>query len=247
MPTAAPTLTTTITDTTTTVTATSATATVTTTTFTATSATATDTITTTTATSTTAAPTTVLSTMPLVLVRPFFDGDVDVLVASFSKWNHPNLPCTLEGDTPTHGTVDLLLYYARNVSDAPAIQAIVSQLHSTTDAWRKCIGTITIFGANLTASEDVYNPSGNGVDWNRGPNTQFYRIVPVFRDLGVPFFYMESDTVPTRAGWLDAIRAEIAVKAPFAVLGSRYAGHKCVTPPTSQHPPPPPHTHTHTP
>jgi hypothetical protein len=179
----------------------------------------------------TATPTTVLSTVPLVLVRPFFGGDVDVLVASFSKWNNPNLPCALEGDIPTHGTVDLLLYYARNISDAPAVQAIVSQLDSSTDAWRKCIGTITILGANLTASEDVYNPSGDGVDWNRGPNTQFYRIVPVFSNLDVPFFYMESDTVPSRAGWLDAIRAEIAAKAPFAVLGSRYAGHKCVPPP----------------
>ena len=74
-----------------------------------------------------------------------------------------------------------------------------------------------------------YNPSGVGVEWNRGPNMQFYRFVSWIitgeRDPTVPFFYMEGDTAPTRSGWLDALRAEIADKMPFAVLGSRYTGH----------------------
>lgn len=76
-----------------------------------------------------------------------------------------------------------------------------------------------------------YNPTGDSVDWNLGPNSQFYRfILWLHADGGswgpaTPFFYMEGDTVPRKPFWLDAIRASAADKAPFSVLGSRY---RCV-------------------
>ena len=145
------------------------------------------------------------------------------------------MPCAVESNTAglvaTHGPVDLVLYYARNATGSASLETIVATLDSSTAPWRRCIGTITLLGANLSAAEDVYNPAGgdNNAEWNRGPNMQFYRFATWLllseQHVNTPFFYMEGDTVPTQPGWLDALRAEVADKMPFAVLGSRYSGH----------------------
>ena len=109
-------------------------------------------------------------------MRPFFDGDVDILVDSFSVWDGNGMPCAIEsgpdGTVATHGTVDLVLYYARTVANATNLQTVFDTLDASSDPWRTCIGSISLIGANLSASEDVYHPSGDGVDWNRGPNMQ---------------------------------------------------------------------------
>jgi hypothetical protein len=39
------------------------------------------------------------------------------------------------------------------------------------------------------------------------------------------FYYMEGDSIPVQADWLDSLTAEIAASRPFSVLGGRYDGH----------------------
>ena len=115
------------------------------------------------------------------------------------------MPCDLVNGVPRYGTVDLIVYYARNVSDSTQTQTVTQQIDSSTEAWRACIGTVTLLGANLTASEDVYNPTGDDINWNLGPNLQFYRFITWLLESdgipwtpAMPFFYMEGDTVPRK-------------------------------------------------
>ena len=63
--------------------------------------------------------------------------------------------------------------------------------------------------------------------WNRGPNVQFYSMVKYIAehtntDL---FYYMEGDSIPLAANWLDDLSQEILSSQPLSVLGGRYAGH----------------------
>ena len=119
-------------------------------------------------------------------------------------------------------------YYARDLPLPTPVLDSVRALQESTATWRRCFGSIDILGANLTAEQDVYNPGGDGVDWNTGPNMQFYRIVNYLTVHGGAydvFFYMEGDTVPRKAGWLDALREAVVEYTPFSVLGSTYSGH----------------------
>ena len=122
-----------------------------------------------------------LGDQSFVLVRPFFDGDADVLAESFGDWTGSGMPCqTSSSGTAVHGTIDMILYYARSVESASnSVLTAVSAIDSSTAPWRACFGAIKLIGANLTAVEDVYDPSAAAVDWNRGPNMQFYRMVQV--------------------------------------------------------------------
>ena len=77
----------------------------------------------------TAAPTTIPS---MLLVRPFFSGDVDIMVDSFSTWDGNGMPCAVEsgpgGLFATHGPVDLVLYYARDVTNETNLETLVDTL-----------------------------------------------------------------------------------------------------------------------
>lgn len=169
----------------------------------------------------------------MVIVRPFFDGDIDIILASFDAWDGPGIPCDLipssSGLTPINGPIDIILYYARNITEIePEAMVALGNLNTSASSWRKCFGHISVLGANLTESQDVYNPLGTGVDWNQGPNIQFFRMAKWLESNGGEtntFFYMEGDTVPIAPGWLDALRDDAASNSPFAILGSRYSGH----------------------
>lgn len=174
----------------------------------------------------TGAPTTIFPR--LVLIRPFFDGDFDILMESFAAWFGSGMPCATNGGIPDLGTIDMILYYSRNSSSVSStIQTAVEAINGSSAVWRQCIGSITLLTANLTEVEDVYDRTAGTVDWNRGPNLQFYRVAEWIQqnnDYDM-FFYMEGDTIPVAAGWLDALRVDIAQNQPFAILGSRYSGH----------------------
>jgi hypothetical protein len=174
------------------------------------------------------------------LWRPFFGGDVNELIGSFARWElFP--PCTLDGnrEPTTPGLpVPLVLYFARDVDDAAYVDMktkLEPIIHNNeTDCaavpnWQKCFTSITLLGANLTASQDQYHTRMDDPSWNRGPNVQFYRAVRFINEQPAPsskvFYYMEGDSIPLAHNWLDGIATEIYSKSPFSVLGGRYAGH----------------------
>ena len=173
-----------------------------------------------------ASQTTTTTTATLSVYRPFFAGDADRLVASFDRWN-TFLPCTLANGTPTHSgfPVPLTLFYSR-AADAN-LHASVAAVTTSTGAWRNCFSTISVVGANLTAAMDQYHFVHTDPTWNLGPNLQFYRLLALLNvsNRATPVLYLEPDSVPVKVGWLETLAAEVVAHAPFAVLGSKYAGH----------------------
>jgi hypothetical protein len=171
-----------------------------------------------------------------VLVRPFFNGDADDMVASFDAWvTYP--PCALDSTTglPTAEglPINLMLYYSGDINGADAVssRATIDQLLVDDSAeWRKCFSSITLKGANLTADQDQYHSRMSEASWNVGPNMQFYRLLNYlgqdasFSD-GDFMYYMEADNTPIAANWLDALVQEVESSKPFSVLGGRYSGH----------------------
>jgi hypothetical protein len=174
------------------------------------------------------------------MLRPFFAGDANELAASFERWEtFP--PCTLDADgrpTTPGLPVPMILYFARDINDdahsdvRATLDPIIHNKESDcriAPKWRKCFTTISLLGANLTASQDQYHNRMTDPSWNRGPNIQFYRAVRHIDEqpssTSKLFYYMEGDNEPLADNWLDAIATEIEEKSPFSVLGGRYAGH----------------------
>jgi hypothetical protein len=168
-----------------------------------------------------------------VVVRPFYDGDVQDLADSFARFDS-FAPCALDGsNNPTAAglPVNLILYYSGDTasSDATSTIAKLDGIVNNNDnaAWRHCFETISIVSAQLSDAEDLYHTDQTDSTWNLGPNLQFYKLVEYMTSYSSTdrFYYMEGDSIPIAANWLDALTAEVFAKAPFSVLGSRYSGH----------------------
>ena len=151
----------------------------------------------------TATPT---ASAPLFTIyRPFFGGDSADLVASFDRWDlFP--PCALDANTlmPTseHLPVDMVLYYARNISSDSTVLSTIQGILDTDlsdsagngKAWRNCFSKITAIGAHLTPEEDQYHTDMEDPTWNLGPNMQFYKLLRHISDsdsdVSKVFYYM---------------------------------------------------------
>ena len=47
-----------------------------------------------------------------MIIRPFFDGDVDVLESSFDDWVGDGMPCDVVDGVPTMAPIDIILFVA---------------------------------------------------------------------------------------------------------------------------------------
>ena len=160
-------------------------------------------------------------------MRPFCDHDVHELVGSFARWSSFQ-PCTLDvtNSTPTvlDVPVDLILYYARSANSTVIREAVSPILLDDGAQWRRCFRSISLLGGNLTAAQDQYHSmEDDPVSWNLGPNRQFYHALDYLRstcDAAEVMYYMEPDTIPVEAFWLDRLYLEMMGVRPFSVLGS---------------------------
>lgn len=167
--------------------------------------------------------------LPLAIVRAYASSkEIEDLEKNFNVWNTV-LPC----DSDPGVAVDLILVYSRSFQENPlaqqATQNVINSFESGQAAWAICFRSITAFGANLSADEDVYDIRGYSArnDWANGPNMVFNFIMNSFYDgtFGTydAMFFMELDAEPVRSNWLMQFISE--AYDPFtAIRGSRYRG-----------------------
>ncbi|CAE7887125.1 unnamed protein product, partial [Symbiodinium microadriaticum] len=111
-----------------------------------------------------------------------------------------------------------------------AANAIVTQFENGTFTWAQCFRSLSVQEANLTAVEDVYDSRGYSIRkaWVTGPNKVFRSVLRAAVDKSFGeyshFFYMELDSVPIRADWLQQYVAEALYYPTAAMRGSRYRG-----------------------
>ena len=103
---------------------------------------------------------------------------------------------------------DWMTFVALGLCNNRAFSALFSALFSAQyPAGQSGFNTISVLGGNLTSDEDQYHTRQDEPSWNRGPNVQFYRMVRYMTTQmqASVFYYMEGDSIPLAAGWLDAL------------------------------------------
>lgn len=159
------------------------------------------------------------------VVKPFFRGDAAHTLRVLQSWDD-NCPCSLDNATlqPSSSLLpaELVLYFAGDVKNNT--RDMFDGVMTSTADWHNCFTSIRLLGAGLTAVEDQYHSRTHEIDWNLGPNLQFYRMLNN-ADVGTVFYYMEGDIIPVVHPWLDVIANNIMTLTPFSVIGGLYAGH----------------------
>lgn len=162
------------------------------------------------------------------IARPFAtSAEVQALQLSFAHWN-TFLPC----DKATAHPVDLFLIYSRKLSEDAgaknAVDTVLREFQSKSQPWHVCFRAIKVLSANLTAEQDVYDPKSQDTNpnWVSGPNNVFrFTLRNFVGSTYRAFFFMELDSWPQRANWLDQFLREAATP-DVAIRGSRYRGDK---------------------
>eukprot|EP00439_Symbiodinium_sp_Y106_P055192 s237_g7.t1 len=156
-------------------------------------------------------------------------AEVQSLQSVFDLWSQVP-PCTEAPEV----AVDVILLFSKTFEASPhartAADAIKTQFENGTFTWAQCFRSLAIEEANLTAMEDVYDSRGYSIRkaWVTGPNKVFRSVLRAAVDQTVGeyshFFYMELDSVPVRADWLQQYVAEALYYPAAAIRGSRYRG-----------------------
>lgn len=80
----------------------------------------------------------------------------------------------------------------------------------------------------LSGLDNIYSRSNTGpvgqAGYKAGPNNQFFRTLRALRSEPGALFYMETDCVPIRANWINAIDKVLAGHESAYVIGSVYRG-----------------------
>jgi hypothetical protein len=161
----------------------------------------------------------------LSYVLPFVESQIErVSRLLHDTWSrHP--PCNVSA--PVYAAhVDLVLYAARPLgADARAHARLVDSLTVALDAGgsRACWAAVRVVVANVTRV-----PTNATTErYARKPVAdQFFRTVdlPALRDNADYFAYMEPDTLPVRALWLDRLYEQVEHGGDFWLKGSLYRG-----------------------
>jgi hypothetical protein len=175
-------------------------------------------------------------TVRMAISRPFSEADAHLLPQSFEAWaTHP--PCRRQmGDDIDAALVvktDLLLVFSQTLESSLQAQQVISEIKKKfhqTQGWGKCILTVEGIGVGIHPDQDIYDSKQQDSNplWVNGPNRLFERTVRFLqrlddeeRDRKPELMYlMESDSVPVRDYWLDALVEEFRSKPlGFAILG----------------------------
>ena len=97
----------------------------------------------------------------------------------------------------------LVLYYSKSIRELrgtpawPSLEAFLQGASSK--PWRRCFGSVSLLGGNLTEAQDRYtrDTAGSEVAWSSGPSVQFYRMLAYYSARPeTTVYYMDPDSVP---------------------------------------------------
>lgn len=167
------------------------------------------------------------------VVIPTRAQEHSLIFRNFRLWSHEAFHPTADGQT-----VRCPLVFLFNNDGAKKIEADII------GAFNECgmgrfFASLELIYLDLHGDRDLYartpaDPtSSEGA--KAGPNNQFFYGMKRCRDYGRFIFYMETDCVPIRRGWLDGV-AGVAERGVDAwVIGSIYRGVGEVTPRLARH------------
>lgn len=158
------------------------------------------------------------------LVIPTTPQEIELLEQNFLLWDSPLLIPSVYSDLKVKP--DLIVALSIH-EDALLAKRITDAFEQTINV-KNCFTKIDVVYAGLDQNVDYYerNYSKNvgKLGYKAGPNEQFFKTINKLAYLENFIFYMETDCVPLRQGWLDAIRELAEGDHESWVIGSYYQG-----------------------
>lgn len=173
----------------------------------------------------------------MAISRPFSEADAHLLPESFEAWEtHPPCRGQTDGDDDDDAALvvktDLLLVFSQTLRSSLHAQQVISEIKKKfhqTQGWGNCIFKVAGIGVAIDPDQDIYDSKQQDSNplWVNGPNRHFERTVRFLQSLDGEreqkpelMYLMESDSVPVRDYWLDALAEEFRKKPlGFAILG----------------------------
>lgn len=154
----------------------------------------------------------------MAVVVPLIASQAERLKTSMSRWGSDQFfPCSNSSYFRSIPRIPLVFYFDRPLDEettAAAVLELQSFLasNSTASAIRTCFGDVSYRSARLSARESTnsyWMDIVHNLVQTRGSNAQFHAAFQVlsggrYRHM----FYMEPDTWPVRANWLEAVHNE---------------------------------------
>jgi len=166
-----------------------------------------------------------LSTRRLsALVIPATPQEIELLEQNFLLWDSALLVPSTYSDLELKP--DLVVAFSSN-EDLNLTKRILDFLDKTVYI-KNCFAKVDVIYIELHEAVDYYERDYTKVvgkfGYKAGPNEQFFRTINRLAHLEGFIFYMETDCVPLRQGWLDAIRVLAEGDNESWVIGSYYRG-----------------------
>lgn len=158
------------------------------------------------------------------IVVPTTPREIDQLERNLKLWDWPLLSPSFYPDLDAKP--DLIFAFS-SVEDSDLSRRVLEAVENTAYV-RRCFDKIEVLDVELDKSLDYYEKDYRkkvqGRGYKSGPNEQFFELISRLSHYEGFVFYMETDCVPLRQGWLDAIRELAEGDSESWVIGAYYRG-----------------------
>ena len=158
------------------------------------------------------------------VVIPTTPSEIDQIEKNLKLWNCSLLVPSVYSDFDAKP--DLIFAFS-STQDAKLSRRLLEAIKASTNVMC-CFDNIEVIYVGLDKELDYYErdyrKKVKGRGYNSGPNEQFFELISRLSYYEDFIFYMETDCVPLRQGWLDAIRELAEGDSESWVIGAYYRG-----------------------
>lgn len=158
------------------------------------------------------------------VVIPTTPREIDQLEQNLKLWDCPLLTPSLY---PELDAKPDLIFAFSSIQDGELKRRVFEAIENTMYV-RRCFESVEVINVGLDKALDYYEKDYRkvvkGRGFKSGPNEQFFELISRLSHYEDFIFYMETDCIPLRQGWLDAIRELAEGDSESWVIGSYYRG-----------------------
>jgi len=169
------------------------------------------------------------------VIIPVTAGETAQLISNLKHFNTPSGAPWLS--TRPRGLPALVIIFNNDV--AAKAQVVISKAFNSLDSVRQAFSGIEFHNLNLSGDSDMYERSNHAKGGNEGlragPNNLFFRSMALVSDRSGHALFMETDCIPIRPGWLEAVSNIVKADRDAWVVGSIYRGRDALGPREMRH------------
>jgi len=158
------------------------------------------------------------------VVVPTTTSELSSVLKNIIAWDQPNL---IPSVGKKHAYKPDLIFAFSSEENIETINRIKNAF-AATQYLQKCFNKLDViflnFSSNIDYYEKNYDSNISGEGYKSGPNEQFFNLINYFSSSEEFIFYMETDCVPIRQGWLDRIIELAEGDQESWIIGSYYKG-----------------------